>query len=164
MSKDQFKELVAVSVRNYALNCLNQNVTKNENSKCRRLAKKDLVKENYLTDNRFSKSECELLFALRTRMIPGIKKNFSSQYADNLVCELCSGLGPAYLDTQEHLLSCAKLSMLVKIPDNLEYEDIYRNVEKQIVIVKVVKQLLRVREILLSGEEFSSNDEPSCTS
>ena len=164
MSKDQFKELVAVSVRNYALNCLNQNVTKNENSKCRRLAKKDLVKENYFIDNRFSKSECELLFALRTRMIPGIKKNFSSQYADNLICELCSALGPAYPDTQEHLLSCAKLRMHVKIPDNLEYEDIYRNVEKQIGIVKVVKQLLRVREILLCEEEFSSSDEPSCTS
>ena len=93
-------------------------------------------------------------------MIPGIKKNFSSQYAGNLVCELFSGLGPAYLDTQEHLVSCAKLRMHVKIPDNLEYEDIYRNVEKQIVIVKVVKQLLRVREKLLCEEEFSSEMSP----
>ena len=164
MSKDQCKELVAVSVRNYALNCLNQNVTKNENSKCRILAKKDLVKENYFIDNRFSKSECELLFALRTRMIPGIRKNFSSQYADNLICELCSALGPAYLDTQEYLLSSAKLSMHVKIPDNLEYKDMYRNVERQIRIVKVVKQLLRVIEILLCEKEFSSSDEPSCNS
>ena len=130
MSKDQFKEMVTLSVRNYALNCLNQNATKNENSKCRKLAKEDLVKEKYFIDNRFSKSECELLFALRTKMIPGIKNNFSSQYANNLVCELCSALGSAYLDTQEHLLSCAKLNMHVKIPENLEYEDSYRNVEK----------------------------------
>ena len=97
-------------------------------------------------------------------MLPGIKCNFSSQYANNLDCELCPASGSAYLDTQEHLLSCAKLSIHVDIPDDLEYEDIYRNVEKQMTIVKVFKQLLRVREILLSEEEFSSSDEPSCSS
>ena len=164
MSKDQFKKLVVEAVRNYALNCLNQTATKNENSKCRKLVKKELIKENYFIDNRISKSECELLFALRTRMIPGIKCNFSSQYANNLDCELCPASGSVYLDTQEHLLSCAKLSIHVDIPDDLEYEDIYKNVEKQSRIVKVIKKLLRVREILLCDEEFSSSDGPSCTS
>ena len=117
MSKKTFKTLVVKAVRNYALNCLTQKATKNENSKCRKLIKAELVKENYLSDKRFSKSECELLFALRTRMIPGIKTNFSSQYANNLDCELCS----THSDSQELLLSCVTFRKHVQIPDNIEY-------------------------------------------
>ena len=90
MSKTSFKTLVVKAVRTYALNCLNENATRSENSKCRKLIKTELIKENYLLDKKFSKSECELLFALRTRTIPGIKANFSSQYENNLVRDLCS--------------------------------------------------------------------------
>ena len=144
MSKDTFKTFVLKAVRHYALNCLSQKAIMNENSKCRKLIKEELVKEKYLSDKRFTKSECELLFALRTRMIPGIKTNFSSQFENNLVCELCS----AHPDSQELLLSCGTLRKHVQIPNNIEYEDIYRDVEKQLVIVKVFKQLLRAREIL----------------
>ena len=125
----------------------------NENSKCRKLIKEELVKEKYLSDKRFTKSECELLFALRTRMIPGIKTNFSSQFENNLVCELCS----AHPDSQELLLSCGTLRKHVQIPNNIEYEDIFRDVEKQLVIVKVFKQLLRAREILQSDHSQMKN-------
>ena len=111
------------------------------------------MKENYFVDRRFSKSECELLFALRTRTVPGIKANFSSQYENNLVCELCS----AHPDSQECLLSCDTLSKHVQTPDNIEYEDLYRSVDKQHKIVKVFKQLLRVREIL-QGDHSSMNN------
>ena len=143
MSKAKFKTIVALAVRKYALNCLNQTATKT--SKCSKLAEIVLAKENYLSDKRFTKSECELLFALRTRMIPGIRANFSSQYGNNLICELCS----EYPCTQEHLLSCAILITHVNIPDNVEYEDLYRSVEEQLKVVKVFKQILRVREILI---------------
>ena len=146
MSKDGFKTLVVKAVRNFALTCLNQNATRNENSKCRNLTKTELVKENYLVDRRFSRSDCELLFALRTRMVAGVKTNFSSQYATNLTCDLCS----AHPDSQENLLSCATLRKNINIPDNIEYKDLFRSVEKQLAIVKVYKQLLREREILQS--------------
>ena len=79
-------------------------------------------------------------------MVPNIKTNFSSQFKDNLACELCSE--SECQDSQEHLLSCATLRKHVNIPAELEYEDIYRGVDKQLKIVKVFKQLLRVREIL----------------
>ena len=153
MSKDTFKTIVLKAVRHYALNCLSQKAIMNENSKCRKLIKEELVKEKYLSDKRFTKSECELLFALRTRMIPGIKTNFSSQFENNLVCELCS----AHPDSQELLLSCGTLRKHVQIPNNIEYEDIYRDVEKQLVIVKVFKQLLRAREILQSDHYLMKN-------
>ena len=111
------------------------------------------MKENYLDRQKFSKSECELLFALRTRMIPGIKANFSSQYENNLACELCS----AHPDSQESLLSCDILRKHIQVPDNIEYEDLFRSVEKQLAIVKVYKQLLREREILQSDRSQMKN-------
>ena len=65
------------------------------------------------------------------------------------------------------------LSKYVQVPNNIEYEDIYRSVDKQLKIVKVFKQLLRAREILtceeiqcdrLEMEKTSSKDGPCCTS
>ena len=149
MSKIKFKTIVVEAVRNFAVNCLNKTASKKENSKCRKLVKKELVKEHYLIDKSFSRSECELLFALRTRMVSGIKTNFSSHYGNNLTCELCSD--SQYLDSQEHLLSCATLRKHVQIPCDIEYEDIYESVEKQLKIVKVFKSILRVRELLTCG-------------
>jgi hypothetical protein len=97
-----------------------------------------------LDDKRFSRSEIELLFALRTEMVPDIKKNFSSQYGSDLLCELCS----LHTDCQENLLSCVKLSSQVEIPCDVEYADIFKNTDKQLRIVKIFKKLLRAREIL----------------
>ena len=68
-------------------------------------------------------------------------------------CELCS----AHPDSQELLLSCVTLRKHVKIPDDMEYDDIYSCVEKQLAIVKVVKQLLRAREVLQS-DQFKMNN------
>ena len=144
MKKDRFRTVVSKAVDAYALGCLNKAAAKNENSKAKNLVKQELAREKYLEDNRFSKSECELLFALRTKMIPGIKKNFSSQYGNNLSCDLCS----VHLDSQEHLLSCEKLRGKVDIPEEVEYQDIFKSVDKQLIIVKIFKQLLRAREIL----------------
>ena len=144
MSKEKYKVIISKCVQKYALECLSQTAIKNENSKYRRLLKSDLVREKYLTDNRFSRSECELLFSLRTQMIPGIRTNFSSQYGNDLLCELCS----LHQDSQENLLSCVKLTREVEIPSDMDYEDIYGSVDKQLRIVKLFKQLLRTREIL----------------
>ena len=42
MSKDVFKTHVAKAVKSYALNCINENATKTENSKCQKLTTKKL--------------------------------------------------------------------------------------------------------------------------
>ena len=141
MKKEKFRLVVTKSVIGYALSCLNTAAAKNENSKAKNLVKQELVREKYLKDKRFSKSECELLFALRTKMI---KRNFSSQYGNNLSCDLCS----VQLDSQEHLLFCVKLCDKVNIPEGVEYNDLFKGVDKQLRIVKIFKQLLRTREIL----------------
>ena len=102
--------------------------------------------ENYFRDARFSKSEIELLLALRTKMVKDIKKNFPSQCSENLTCDLCQ----LHICCQEHLLSCVELKKQVKIPDDIQYSDIFGSTDKQLRIVRVIKQLLHVREILKS--------------
>ena len=77
-------------------------------------------------------------------MIPGIRTYFSSQYGTDLLCELCS----LHQDSQENLLSYVKLTREVEIPSDIDYEDIYGSVDKQLRTVKLFKQLLRTREIL----------------
>ena len=77
-------------------------------------------------------------------MVPGIKKNFSSHYGNDISCDLCSN----HVDSQENLLSCVKLTSQVSIPCDVTYADIYKNIDKQLQIVKIIKKLLRARELL----------------
>ena len=144
MSKEKYKSIVDKAVKSAALEYLNKLAAKSDSSKSRMLAKSKLIRENYLDDKRFSRSEIELLFALRTNMVPGIKKNFSSQYGNDISCDLCSN----HVDSQENLLSCVKLTSQVSIPCDVTYADIYKNTDKQLRIVKIIKKLLRARELL----------------
>ena len=58
---------------------------------------------------------------MRTKMTPGINKNFSPQHGENIFCELCK----VHVDCQEHLLRCVELSNHVAIPSDVEYSDIF---------------------------------------
>ena len=109
------------------------------------LVKMKFERENYFENPNFSKSEVELLFALRTRTVRNIKKNFPTQYNNNMTCQLCS----LHIDCQENLIVCTELTKRVTIPTDMKYSDIYEGPEKQIKIVKVMKKLLRTREILM---------------
>ena len=60
MSKDKYKVFITKFVREYALDCISQRAIKKENSKYRKILKGELVREKYLTDKRFTKSECKL--------------------------------------------------------------------------------------------------------
>ena len=54
------------------------------------------------------------------------------------------------MECQEHLLECQELRKYVDIPDDIRYDDLFKEPEKQLKIVKVYKKLLRKREVLLS--------------
>jgi hypothetical protein len=114
-------------------------------SKSRNLVKQRYGCEEYFHDKSFHKSEVELLFAMRTRMI-NVKKNFSSIYKDDIGCRLCK----VHVECQEHLLDCQELKKYVEIPEDVKYEDIFKDTEKQLRVVKVYKKLLRKREVLIS--------------
>ena len=142
MSKERFKLIVNKSVEKKAIEYLNNLALKHE--KAKPLIKEKLTTEKYFLDPNFTKSEIELLFALRTRMVRDIKNNFPHMYNNNMACEICK----VQICSQEHLLKCVELQKHLKIPEDVEYLDIFRNTEKQLKIVKIIKQVLRVREIL----------------
>ena len=75
-----------------------------------------------------------------------VKKNFSSIYKDDIGCRLCK----VHVECQEHLLKCHELKKHVEIPEDVKYEDIFKDTEKQLRMVKVYKKLLRKREVLIS--------------
>ena len=97
MSKDMFRTLVKKSVESRALSYLNSIAA--THSKSEDLIKNKFERESYFDDCNFSKSETELLFALRTRTVRNIKKNFPSQFNDNIACQLCY----LHVDCQQHL-------------------------------------------------------------
>ena len=62
-----------------------------------------------------------------------------------MTCQLCL----LHVCCQEHLLVCPELTKSVNIPTDIDYSDIYGNPEKQIKIVRIMRKLLRRREILM---------------
>ena len=143
MSQDTFRKLVKQAVEKRALSYLNSIAM--GHTKSVGLIKTKLERENYFDNPIFSKSEVDLLFALRTRTVRNIKKNFPTQYKNNMTCQLCL----LHVCCQEHLLVCPELTKSVNIPTDIDYSDIYGNPEKQIKIVRIMRKLLRRREILM---------------
>ena len=124
MSKNKFKVIVDIAIEAKPLE--NLNATANSHSKSKKIVKNKLACEPYFLDKQLHKSEIELLFALRTRMI-NIKKNFPSQYKDDLACELCK----VHVESQEHLLKCKVLKKHVNFPVDVDHEAMFKNIEKQ---------------------------------
>ena len=145
MKECKFKGIVERAIKAKALDYLN-NIASGH-SKTKKMVKTNLDREKYLEDPRFTRSDVELLFCLRTRMVE-VKGNFPNKYGDDIGCKLCK----VQVETQEHLLNCEEIKKDVDIPLNVAYEDIFRNSDKQLEIVKAYKSILRQREIILSSD------------
>ena len=143
MKESKFKSIVDKAVTKKALEYLN--TTADNHSKSRILIKSKLEREKYFDDERFSRSEVELLFALRTRMID-LRSNFSNKYGNEISCRICK----LHIECQEHLLQCEVLKSKVENPNQVVYEDIFGHVDKQLEAVRVYKKLLREREVFLN--------------
>ena len=143
VSKDSFKALVSRAVENCAIKYLNRRAA--SPSKSENLIKASLEKEEYFEDHRFSRSEVELLFALRTRTVQEIKVSFPTQYGNCLTCDLCQ----VAVCNLEHLLSCVRLKAHVNIPENVCYTHLFSNTDEQLRVVRIFKKLLRTRDRLL---------------
>ena len=145
MMKDRFNTLITKAIEQRALDKLNETANDPTRSKSRKLVKQRFECESYFHDEAFHKSDIELLFALRTRMI-NVKKNFSSLHKDDISCRVCH----VQVECQEHLLKCHVLKEQVDIPHDVEYNDIFKDAKKQLKVVRVIKTILRKREVLIS--------------
>ena len=109
-----------------------------------------LQTQHYLRSPKFSNSDCELLFALRSHTLRGIKGNFPSYYTKDLSCPLnCEET--KHQDSQIHLLNCVRVLAQLKGDDTgtVLYDDIYGCLDKQLAVVKLFSKLLQIREDLL---------------
>ena len=102
--------------------------------------------QSYLKSGTFSNKEAEIITALRSKTLRGIKTNFHTQYSDNLDCNLC-GL---FLDTQEHCMVCPKILNNIDIQkEHIKYEHIFGTIEEQKEVAILYLQLVNCREELL---------------
>ena len=151
MKKHKFKQLVNEKIRESAHSYL---ILKKESlSKLNNLSSAYYLKD-YLKTDRLTTAEKQLLFNLRTRMVP-VKCNYSAMYEDDLSCQLCDTNAN---ESQEHLLFCPSLADSVQSYQattavHIQYMDIFHeNLEKQISAVKLWSILLKLRRIKLYGK------------
>ena len=95
----RFRSIVDKAVEKTALKVLNDIANDPKRSKSRNLIRDRLQCQEYFFHKSFHRSDIELLFSMRTRMI-NLKKNFPSLYKDDISCTLCK----VQVECQEHLL------------------------------------------------------------
>ena len=124
ISKNKFKKIVETKIDIFALQQLN--ALKSKHSKSQYLQSSSFKTAGYLIDDRFSKSESQLLFKLRSKTL-NVKQNFENQHSNNL-CETCM----LFPETQSHLLQCPEIAPKLKLI-NLQGSD----VEEKFIYVKI---------------------------
>ena len=104
----------------------------------------------YLNSPLFNNDSRNLLLALRTRTVRGIRSDFGGLYPD----KKCP-LGCGDTDTLKNILLCQVLKQYHKSQDvinsDIRYEDIFScDITKQKQVTEVYKQVLEIREKIIS--------------
>ena len=86
-----------ININNAAIKYLNGKAA--GHSKSEDLMKTDVVRQKHLDDPRFSVSDIQLLFKIRTRMLP-VKTNFPALWKKHVACRMCKSC--VQVESQEH--------------------------------------------------------------
>ena len=124
---------------------------KRKHSKSEHLDVSDLAISEYLIDDRFTKSERELLFKLRSRTV-SVKDNFKNAYLNNdMLCELCK----LFTCTQSHPLQCPRINSRIIVDKQLNVSDkfIFGTVDEQLLYVRIYQQFWDIREQMISEQK-----------
>ena len=158
--ENDYKTLIRKHVRETAFNDLKRK--QGAHSKVNTIVYEKLEKQPYLVSSAFSNEDVGVLSNLRSHTTRGIRSNFHHMYRNNLSCPLkCWSPSDVPLrDTQEHLLVCSKLNLATQtvVRGNIEYDNIYGNVEDQKAIVNIFKELLEKRNKLLKPDPTSGSE------
>ena len=114
----------------------------------------------YLNSPLFTNMNRNLLLALRTRTVRGIRKDFKGLYRDTQ-CPF----GCETDDTLQHILECIVIKQNHKstevIHASAKYEDIFSNdIIKQQNITELYNQLLETRDKIIMNMSFVNNPGP----
>ena len=99
-----------------------------------------------------------VLFAMRSSMTRGIRRNFSSMHFDNTTCPLPECDNPVE-DNQPHLFTCSSLKPFLSQQEIMklsliEYEDIFGSLEKQREAAHMFTRLLDIRDEILQEDSL----------
>ena len=104
-----------------------------------------MKRPTYLKNNMLLKSDCQLLFQLRSKMLD-VKCNFSNLYNNDTTCRTCKKT--EIVEGEEHLLHCEALKEEIEGAD-VHFEFVYGNIENQMAALKAFKAVLRKRDFLI---------------
>ena len=96
-SKYKFENIVKKSVNDAGIQYLNDKAA--NHSKSVNLMKSEVIRSKYLDDTRFSLSDSQLLFKMRTKMLP-VKTNFPAMWNNDVSCRTCHSC--VQIESQEH--------------------------------------------------------------
>ena len=144
--KEMIKKAISEETFKYLINL------KKKHSKMDELNYSELKIQNYLkSSNGLTHDEKCTLFKFRVREID-VKTNYRNRH-QNLQCELCQS---GEDDSQLHLLNCQKLIENCETLANnieVEYEDIFEDIESQAKAVRLLTEILEVRTQLFENED-----------
>ena len=125
------------------------NIAENH-SKSEQIVNYGFEKKAYFTDRRFSKSDVQLMFSLRTKMLD-CKTNFQNQYEEDLSCRFCKDKNK--LEDEDHILQCTVLN---NDKTDVKFSDVFGNIDQQYKAVQVFKTVMRRRKFYLKIMQKSS--------
>ena len=158
LSKNKFRKLVENKVNSHAFNSLKQKAASHSKSLniLDEVKNQGIVKRrSYLKENTLSRSDCQLLFQLRTKMLD-VKANFSNMYNKDLTCRTCKEAGT--IENEDHILQCEILKSEIENSE-VSFDYVFKDLKKQILAVKTFKSVLRKREVFLRYQESKRDDD-----
>ena len=100
--------------------------------------------------------EAQIITALRSQTLRGIKKNFHTFYKNDIQCQLFK----QHTDTQEHCMTCPQLvTMMDEFTSHIRYEHIYGNITEQRDIAQLYIRLIERRDELLGEHDNHDQDD-----
>ena len=141
MSRNKLKILVEKKIKETVIQYLH--ALAEPHSKSEFIVGEKFQKKKYFSDRRFTKEDVQLLFALRTRMI-NCKTNFKMQFGNNLTCRICKT--DESIEDEDHILVCPEQT---DGQCDVQYTDVFGDVDSQYNPVKMYKKVMRKRNIYL---------------
>ena len=101
--------------------------------------------QSYMKSSKLNLDEIRLLFALRSKSYHA-KMNYKKMNKGNLKCTfLCDSE-----ETQDHIFeSCQPIQSRISYPVNVNLKDIYRNIQDQINIIKILTVIDNERKLII---------------
>ena len=143
-TKYEYKKLIKKKVREQVF--LGLKLVKESHSKVREIQYSKFQIQEYMMTPQLTNQEVANLFSLRTRTY----RNVSNNFGQNNNCSL----GCSEIDSQEHWILCSKT--VSNKQTQVQYSDLYGNLEKQVSIVKLFSKLEEEREELTQREAAST--------